>query len=686
MTELYSSVRYIKGIGPKKANLLKKLNINSIDDLLYYFPRSYEDRSEISSIVDAVENEKVNIRAVVCGSSSVYRARRGLSITKVPIKDNTGHALLVWFNQDYRADKFKIGEMLQINGKVKKISGKTEIHNPICINIDEQSNNIGKIVPIYPLTESLTNNDLINFMTNAIEKYLSDDDDVLPKKLVEYYKLISYKDAITNIHFPTSRRNYLSAKRRLVFEELLLLQLGLFFIKGKYSKIKKGIVFQKSKDIDIFICNLPFKLTNAQLKVFNEVEADMESENQMNRLIQGDVGSGKTIIAVLAMLKAYKSGFQSVMMVPTEILARQHFESINNLIGKLGIKCELLISSISKKKKEQILKDLKNGTIDLIIGTHAIIQDSVEFNKLGLAITDEQHRFGVRQRVALSNKGDNPDILVMSATPIPRTLALILYGDLDVSIIDELPPGRKNIKTYIVENNMKERIYKFVKNQVAEGRQAYIVCPLVEESEFVNLNSATQLFEELKQKYLKGLNIGLLHGKMNAVEKEIIMSKFKEKLIDVLVSTTVIEVGVNVPNANTMVIENAERFGLAQLHQLRGRVGRGNYQSYCILINESNSKISKARMSVMKNTTDGFVISEKDLEMRGPGQFFGTKQHGLPELKIANLSRNIDTLKEVQFAATKILKSDPELNMEAHKKLKNKIRRMFSDIELTNDF
>lgn len=424
--------------------------------------------------------------------------------------------------------------------------------------------------------------------------------------------------------------------------------------------------------------SLPFSLTSAQKRVFQEIEMDMESERQMNRLIQGDVGSGKTIIAVLAMLKACKSGYQAVMMAPTEILATQHYESIVQLFEEYDIKCELLVGNISKKKKSAILEEIKSGDIDVLIGTHAIIEDNVDFHNLGLVITDEQHRFGVRQRALLSQKGENPDMLVMTATPIPRTLALILYGDLDISIIDELPPGRKLIQTYAVGPSMINRVHEFAKKQVKEGRQAYIVCPLVEESENLDIQDAENLYKELKKGIYKGFKVGLIHGRMGADEKDEIMKKFKDNDVSILISTTVIEVGVNVPNANIIIVYNAERFGLSQLHQLRGRVGRGEYQSYCILINESRSRISRERMKILESTNDGFVISEKDLELRGPGEILGTKQHGIPDLKIANLFTDMEFLKIAQREAIKILDKDPNLKLEDHIKIKNKIIKVFN--------
>ena len=467
--------------------------------------------------------------------------------------------------------------------------------------------------------------------------------------------------------------------RRLVFEELLIFQLGLLLINNKNKSDKVGIRFKRAIEVDKFIKDLPFDLTKAQKHVFMEVERDMECEIQLNRLIQGDVGSGKTVIAILAMIKAWSSGYQSVMMAPTEILAMQHHESVSQMLVSYNINCELLVGSLTNNKKAEVLKRLKDGEIDVLIGTHAVIQDNVEFKDLGLAITDEQHRFGVKQRAVLSQKGLNPDILVMTATPIPRTLALILYGDLDISIIDELPPGRKEISTYAVGLGMEKRVTEFIKKQVREGRQAYVVSPLIEESESLDLKAAEELYNNFKCETFKEFRLGLLHGKMKSNEKDYIMGEFKNGKIDILISTTVIEVGVNVPNASVMVIYNAERFGLAQLHQLRGRVGRGEYKSYCILLSEGKNKVARERMRIMQKTNDGFVISEKDLELRGPGEFFGTKQHGLPDLKIANLFTDIEILKTVQKEAIKILDEDPILEDAKNLMLKDKIIKTFKN-------
>lgn len=676
-SNLSLNVQYIKGVGPKRAYRLRRLNINTVKDLITFYPRSYEDRSNFKLLKDGINGEKISLEVEITGPGIVTRPRHGLSILKVPIKDSSGMGSLVWFNQDYLKNSFKIGGKYIVNGKLNRMGMERQIMNPV-FEKPGASNKVGRIIPLYPLTEGLTNNEILKIIESVLAENLKYMNETLPSYVLEKYNFMGVKDALTSIHFPTSKSNYLSARNRLVYEELLAMQLGLFTIKNKTYNEQDGILYPHNDEVIEFYNSLPFTLTNAQSKVVKEIIEDMESNKQMNRLVQGDVGSGKTIVGIIAMYKAVISGYQASMMAPTEILAVQHFESLSSFFSKYGIKCELLVGSIPKKKKEEILNQLKNGEIDIIVGTHAIIQDSVEFQKLGLAITDEQHRFGVKQRATFSQKGLNPDIIVMTATPIPRTLALILYGDLDISIIDELPPGRKEIETYAVGGDLKERTYKFIEKQLKEGRQAYIVCPLIEESETLAIKAAEDLYVEFKDDIFKEYNVGLLHGKMTPKEKDKVMESFKNNETNILVSTTVIEVGVNVPNSNIMVVFNAERFGLAQLHQLRGRVGRGEYQSYCILINESQNPISRERMRILQDSSDGFKISEKDLELRGPGEFFGTKQHGLPELKIANLITDMNILKVAQKDASNILKSDPNLLKEENKCLKDRVSDMFN--------
>lgn len=678
MESLSTNIQYLKGVGPKRASRLRRLNVNTIGDLLYFVPRDYDDRSKFKTLRECTIGEKVSLEVEVIGNANILRPRKNLSIIKIPVKDSSHNAYLVWFNQEYLKDKFIVGEKIIVNGKINKVGMEIQVMSPVFEKIGTLDK-VGRITPVYSLTEGITNNEIIKLVNNTLKEYLNRIEEFLPQDVINRYDLMDIKDAIFNIHSPKSNILLEKARRRLSFQELLVLQMGLFIIKNRNFTNNKGISFKKNDEIDKFVAKLPFKLTNAQLKVFKEIEEDMEKDTQMNRLVQGDVGSGKTIVAILAIFKAVLSGYQAVMMAPTEILATQHFESIERFFSSYNIKVELLIGSISSKAKEEVLMNLKEGRIDVLIGTHAIIQENVEFNRLGLAITDEQHRFGVKQRAILSQKGNNPDIIVMTATPIPRTLALILYGDLDISIIDELPPGRKEIETYAVGPEMIERINKFVEKQVLEGRQAYIVCPLIEENENLDINAAEELYVDFRDNIFKEFKVGLLHGKMKPKEKDLVMEEFKNHKIDILVSTTVIEVGVNVPNSNTMVIYNAERFGLAQLHQLRGRVGRGEYQSYCILINESNNPISRERMRILQSSTDGFKISERDLELRGPGEFFGTRQHGLPELKVANLFSDMDILKKAQKEALNIINRDPNLEEECHWKLKEKIKEMFLD-------
>lgn len=675
MNTLDHSIQYLKGVGPKKSSRLRRLNIRTIKDILYFMPREYDDRSVFKNLIDGKNGEKLTLKIWIDGPGTINRPRRGMSILKVPFRDASGFGQLIWFNQDYLKDKLIIGNEYVVNGKYNVFGSERQLVNPV-IEKSNQQDTIGRIMPIYPLTEGITNNDMIKIIQLALSENIHLVHEFLPKEIINKYGLMEIQQAIRNIHFPETRNTMIAARQRLAYEELLMLQIELLRLKHKNSS-NNGIQYRHKEELFEFINNLGFKLTNAQNRVLKEIIGDMKRNKQMNRLVQGDVGSGKTIIAIAAMYNAVLNGYQAAMMAPTEILATQHYESISETLKKYNINCKLLVGSITKKKKERILEELKEGQIDIIIGTHAIIQDAIEFEKLGLVITDEQHRFGVGHRDLLSKKGINPDIMVMTATPIPRTLALILYGDLDISIIDELPPGRKEIETYAVDATMKPRVYKFLKKQIEEGRQAYIVCPLIEESETLTIESAMELYHELNDQVFQEYNVGILHGRMNTKDKDSVMEQFKNNELHILVSTTVIEVGVNVPNANTMVIINAERFGLAQLHQLRGRVGRGEYQSYCILINEGTSKISRERMRIMQASTDGFKISEKDLELRGPGEFFGTKQHGLPELKVANLFTDMKILKIAQNDALVLADKDPDLTQADNLLLKQQIDLMF---------
>ncbi|MGL4878401.1 ATP-dependent DNA helicase RecG [Paraclostridium dentum] len=678
MNNLNKEIKYVKGIGPKRANKLSKLGIFTVSDLLFYFPRQYEDRNNLRKIFELKDEEKVTIRAIV-SSIETSNVRKGLVITKVGVRDETGFARLVFFNQEYISSTLKKGDTVFVFGKVKKTSYGIEMSS---CEVEQMSNNPKStcgIMPIYPLTYGLTNKELINIVKTVFSNEQIYIKEYLPNKIIQKYKLCSIDFAVKNIHSPTNKESLKVALYRLVFEEFLMLQLGLFLFKNGVTE-KSGVKFEKEQNLVKILNSLPFKLTNAQNRALNEIIDDMNCEKVMNRLVQGDVGSGKTVVALLALANCVLNGYQGALMAPTEILAEQHFISLNETLSPFEINVGLLVGSLTKKQKESVLQRVKDNEIDILIGTHALIEDKVEFNNLGIVITDEQHRFGVRQRNKLSEKGYNPDILVMTATPIPRTLALILYGDLDISIIDELPPGRQPIETLAVYKDKREKAYNsLVRSEVQKGRQVYIVCPLVEESEAIEAKAAVDLVEELKSEFFSDLRLGLLHGKMKPSEKDETMKKFKNKELDILVSTTVIEVGVNVPNATLMIIENAERFGLAQLHQLRGRVGRGSHKSYCILIYSSKSEVCSQRMSIMEETTDGFKISEKDLEIRGPGEFFGTRQHGLPELKVANIFKHMKILKIAQQEARYIISEDPKLNNYENEKIKKEILKKFEN-------
>ncbi|HBG7777541.1 TPA: ATP-dependent DNA helicase RecG [Clostridioides difficile] len=676
--DLYKDVQYVKGIGPKKADKLNKLGIFTLKDLLYYFPRQFEDRNNLKKIAQLEDGEKVTIKAVI-SSINTFSPKEGMTLTKIDVKDETGSAKLVFFNKSYIKNTFRPGDSILVFGKVKKKFNNLELTSCELEYLTNSPKNTCRFMPVYQLTYGVTNKEIMSIIRTVLEDKELTIQEYMPQRIIEKYRLCSIDFAVRNIHSPSSKESLKIALYRIVFEELLILQLGLFVFKSGRNK-EDGIKFETSKDLKKIISALPFKLTKAQNRALDEIIQDMNLEKIMNRLVQGDVGSGKTVVALLALANCVLNGYQGALMAPTEILAGQHYISLTESLKDFGINVGLLIGSLTKKQKDTVLEQIKNNEIDILIGTHALIEDKVEFNNIGLVITDEQHRFGVMQRSKLSLKGANPDILVMTATPIPRTLALILYGDLDISIIDELPPGRQPIETIAIEKSKRDRAYNnLVRREVESGRQVYIVCPLVEESEAIEAKSAVELVEELRAEYFHDLRLGLLHGKMKSSEKDEVMRLFKNKEIDILVSTTVIEVGVNVPNATLMIIENAERFGLAQLHQLRGRVGRGSHKSYCVLIYDSKTDVCRQRMAIMEETNDGFKISEKDLEIRGPGEFFGTRQHGLPELKVANLFKHIKILKLAQQEARYILGEDNNLQLKENMALKKEIIDKFKD-------
>lgn len=679
MNKFDAQIQYLKGVGPKRASILRKMGIMTLGDLLFHLPRAYEDRTKTIKIQDGVIGEKQTFVLEVTGSPTVSRPRRGLSILQVPVRDSTGEAVMVWFNQDYLKKTFCPGQVYIVYGKLSSNRYQIQIQNP---DFKLWSpDHVGSVTPVYPLTDGISNNEMKKIVAQALSEINNDIKSVVPTTYSLKRKLPSKLDSLIGVHFPKDLSHAEISRKALAYEELLLLQIGLLWFKNKSGAELEGIKFKDVRELKKFISDLPYKLTAAQIRVLQEIISDMTSNKRMNRLVQGDVGSGKTVVSAAAMVLAVLNGYQATMMAPTEILADQHFETLKDLLKTMPIRIGLLKGSMSLKSRESILNEISNGKLDIVIGTHALIQDSVKFKRLGLAITDEQHRFGVKQRIDLSGKGDLPDMLIMTATPIPRTLALILYGDLDISIIDELPPGRKQIETYAVGSDMEDRVFSFIKKQIIEGRQAYVVCPLIEEQEKLDLLSAEKTYERLTTDIFPDFSIGLIHGRMSQAEKDASMRSFKTGEMNILVSTTVIEVGVNVPNASIMLILNAERFGLAQLHQLRGRIGRGEYKSYCILINDSSNPTARERMRILQSTSDGFKISEKDLELRGPGEFFGTKQHGLPQLKAANLFKDMDVLKTAQEDAIQIISQDPELLSEENAVIKGYIEDIFRKLQ-----
>ncbi len=682
MNDLSKEIQYVKGVGPAKAKAFKTLGISTLKDLVTYYPRGYEDRSIIKKLNEINDEEKVCIEVRALTNCTVRIIGRGRSIEKLIVTDETDNMTITWFNQPYLSKQIKQGEKYIFYGKVSKKGNSLEMNSPVFDQIDKEKNT-GKIIPVYPLNYNISANTIRTAMSNGLNLVGTFEENE-PEYIVKNYNLVDLNEAMHEIHFPSDFEKFKHARYRLVFDELIAMQLGLLKLKGEVSEEIKGIKYSKDVHMSDVINDLPFKLTRAQLNVLEEIDDDMESSKPMNRLLQGDVGSGKTVVAMIAAYKAVMSGYQAVILAPTMILANQHFKNFTNMLSKYNINIVSLVGGMTAKNKRETLEKIKSGEAQIIIGTHALIEEDVIFNKLGLVVTDEQHRFGVKQRSAIITKGENPDVLVMSATPIPRTLALILYGDLDVSIIDELPPNRKKVQTIAIGKGMEDRANSFIREQIDEGRQVYVVCPLVEETDNidnVNLKSATELAKEYKEGPFSKYRVACLHGKMKPKEKDEIMNQFKNGEIDILVSTTVIEVGVDVPNASIMMIENAERFGLAQLHQLRGRVGRGEYKSYCILKYTSHGENVKERMNTMVNTDDGMKIAEKDLELRGSGDFFGTAQHGLPEFKIANLFEDVEELKEVQSLAIKIIQEDPKLELEKNEKLKTLIYEKFTSKE-----
>ncbi|MCR4594965.1 MAG: ATP-dependent DNA helicase RecG [Clostridiales bacterium] len=671
-----ADISTIKGVGESRAKGFNSLGINTVGELLRYYPRTYEDWSSIIPISQCVIGENACIKARVMFPFQNERVRNGMIIAKSSITDGESVLSLTFFNNKYISKMLKEGEEYLFFGKVTlgRFNAK-EMISPAFVKLGDKL----AIRPIYPQNSKITSKTIQMVMKNALDA-TETIADYLPDSIIERYKLISLDSAIRQIHFPDDDIILQKARDRLIFDELFILQLSLLTLKGDNSRVKTENIIRDDYSEE-FYSLLPFEPTSAQKKAVSVAIGDMQSGKQMNRLLQGDVGSGKTAVAATLVHSAAKNGMQSALMAPTEVLANQHYETFLNLFEGSGISCALLTGNTKASEKKQIKEKLKKGEINLAIGTHALIQDDVEFDRLGLVITDEQHRFGVKQRTGLCSKGENPHVYVMSATPIPRTLALMVFGDLDISVLDELPPGRQKIETYSVDSSKRGDMFGFIKKKLDEGRQAYIVCPLVEKSEAIEkVLDVEDYYERASGDWFREYSIGLLHGKMTPKEKDRIMSEFKAGKIQLLVSTVVIEVGVDVPNAAIMVVENAERFGLSQLHQLRGRVGRGKEKSYCILVTDTKGEVSKTRMQIMCSTTDGFKIADEDLKLRGPGDFFGTRQHGLPKLRIADIMTDTRILTMTQELAVELLKDDAKLEKDENIRIGKMVRRKISSL------
>lgn len=664
-----TDIRFLKGVGEKRAELLRKKGIDTVGALLRFYPRAYLDWQNITPISECHEGENVCVRAEITSPVKTANIRRGMTLYKFSAADDSGVIEVTLFNRKYLAENLREGRSYLFYGKLGYGITLRQMSSPEIMPAEYMG-----IEPVYAATEGLSSKTIEKIMKNALV-YTDSMQDAIPDGIRQKNGLCDFKTALKSIHFPLERQALESAKRRLVFEELFVLQTGLLFLKRRRRALAGCTV--KENLLDEFKKTLSFKLTGAQERVINECLSDMMSPRPMNRLIQGDVGSGKTAVAAALMYISAGNGFQSALMAPTELLAEQHFKTLCKITENSGIKCALLTGSLTKKQKDEVKAGLKSGEIKVAVGTHALLTDDVEFESLGLVVTDEQHRFGVGQRGRLSSKGNNPHTLVMSATPIPRTLGLIIYGDLDISIIDEYPAGRQKIATYCVDSSYNARVYNYIKKFIAEGRQAYIVCPLVDENEALGIKSASEYYEELSENQFKNYTVGLLHGKMKPKDKESVMRRFAAGEIQLLISTTVIEVGIDVPNAALMVIENAERFGLSQLHQLRGRIGRGEYSSACILISDIKSGDTKRRLDVIKNNTDGFKIADEDLKLRGPGDFLGSRQHGLPDMKIADIFADRETLHSAGKEAEELLRRDPMLHDAENAGLRSEITELF---------
>ena len=672
MLNLKTDIRYLKGVGAKKAEYLGNMGIDTVGALLRYFPRDYEDFGNINTIFGCEFGKTVCIKGKITSDITEHYIRKKMTIFKFSVYDGTAYCQVTIFNNKYLAAKLHKGSEYLFLGKMGLDRFGFNMSSP---KIRETG--FAGITPVYKTSANMTSAAMEKLVRTALS--FTEIEEILPESVKKANNLTDIREAIENIHFPKSDEALNRAKRYFVFEELFILAVSLMLLKGKRKAAAKSVINHDCTDE--FYSSLKFSPTAAQVRAVKECLNDMASGRVMNRLIEGDVGSGKTLVAAALMYNAAREGYQSVIMAPTEILAEQHFKSLSEFFADSDIECVLLTGSMKKSEKTAAKQELLSGEAQIAVGTHALISDDVEFNNLALVITDEQHRFGVNQRAALAAKGENVHTLVMSATPIPRTLGLIIYGDLDISILDEYPKGRQKIKSYVVTSELRERVYKFIKKHLDEGRQGYIVCPMVEESEQSSgLKSAEQYYSEIKGGAFSGYNVGLLHGQMKAKEKEDIMHRFKDGEIDLLVCTTVIEVGIDVPNAAIMLIENAERFGLSALHQLRGRIGRGKYESSCIFITDLKGEKIKERMSAVENTSDGFKIAEADLKLRGPGDFLGSRQHGLPDLKIADLYADNDVLKLASMSAANLLQYDAKLKSPENACLRQAVISMYKKL------
>ena len=675
MTDLNTDVRYIKGIGEKKAQALAKLGVFSLYDLVSYFPRKYEDRSTVMPIALTSGGESVCIEALVADTPRLTRVRRGLELVKLRAVDESGSVDITFFNRPYAKDNLIRGESYMFFGKIEATGMRRSMVNPVYEKSAGSGTVTGRIIPIYRVCNGLNQRTMLQAVRQGLDACLDRIPDVLPQDVRERCRLAQTAYAYENIHFPKDFDALELARRRLIFEELFVLACALGRIRGE--RVREEGIKLSVHDMSRFWASLPFSPTGAQKRAIEQALGDISSGAVMNRLVQGDVGSGKTLVAAALMWQCAENGYMSAFMAPTEILAEQHYSTLTSMLAPLGVRIGRLTGAMSAKEKRETKAKLKAGEYDIVVGTHALFSQDVEYSNLALVVTDEQHRFGVGQRSALIGKGQKPHVLVMSATPIPRTLALIIYGDLDVSVIDELPPGRQKVDTFAVDESYRQRLNGFIRKLVGEGRQVFVVCPMVEENEElpIKLKSAQEHAAELAALF-PDLTVACIHGRMKPKEKDAVMSAVVAGEVNILVATTVIEVGVDVPNAALMIIENAERFGLSQLHQLRGRVGRGKHKSYCVLVSDNDSEDVRARLSIMTKTNDGFRISEEDLRLRGPGDFFGSRQHGLPEMHVADLGADMDVMQRAQSEAQLLLASDPELSAPEHAALRQSVERM----------